>query len=75
MEDGVIERMRAALKNVIPYTVIGGETLSKIALRFYGYENLWDFIWLNSGANFHPDLIIPGQKLTLPWLRTLYSLI
>ncbi|GEM_PF-7032899 len=49
-----------------PYTVVTGDTLSKIALRVYGYENLWDFIWFNSGANFHPDLILPGQKLTLP---------
>lgn len=49
-----------------PYTVVMGDTLSKIALKFYGHANLWDFIWLNSGANFHPDLIIPGQKLTLP---------
>lgn len=49
-----------------PYTVVTGDSLSKIALRYYGHANLWDFIWLNSGANFHPDLIIPGQKLTLP---------
>lgn len=49
-----------------PYTVVTGDSLSKIALRFYGHANLWDFIWLNSGANFHPDLIIPGQKLSLP---------
>lgn len=49
-----------------PYTVVAGDSLSKIALRFYGHANLWDFIWVNSGANFHPDLIIPGQKLTLP---------
>lgn len=49
-----------------PYTVVSGDSLSKIALRFYGHANLWDFIWLNSGANFHPDLIIPGQTLCLP---------
>jgi hypothetical protein len=49
-----------------PYTVVTGDSLSKIALRYYGHANLWDFIWWNSGANFHPDLILPGQKLTLP---------
>ncbi len=49
-----------------PYSVISGDTLSKIALRFYGYENLWDIIWEASGMNFHPDMIIPGQKLILP---------
>ncbi len=49
-----------------PYTVISGDTLSKIALKYYGYANLWDIIWKASGMNFHPDLIIPGQKLTMP---------
>ena len=49
-----------------PYSVISGDTLSKIALRFYGHANLWDIIWQQSGMNFHPDLIMPGQKLTLP---------
>jgi nucleoid-associated protein YgaU len=49
-----------------PYIVVTGDTLSKIALKFYGYENLWDIIWLDSGADFHPDKIVPGQKLSLP---------
>jgi nucleoid-associated protein YgaU len=49
-----------------PYTVTSGDTLSKIALKYYGHENLWDIIWEASGMNFHPDLIIPGQKLILP---------
>jgi nucleoid-associated protein YgaU len=49
-----------------PYTVISGDTLSKIALKYYGHENLWDIIWDASGMNFHPDQIIPGQKLILP---------
>jgi len=49
-----------------PYTVSSGDTLSKIALKYYGHENLWDIIWEASGMNFHPDQIIPGQKLSLP---------
>jgi hypothetical protein len=49
-----------------PYPVASGDTLSKIALRFYGYTNLWDIIWFNNGMSFHPDQIVPGQKLTLP---------
>lgn len=49
-----------------PYTVVTGDTLSKIAQKFYGYENLWDIIWMDSGADFHPDRIVPGQKLSLP---------
>jgi nucleoid-associated protein YgaU len=49
-----------------PYTVVSGDTLSKIALKYYGHENLWDIIWEASGRNFHPDQIVPGQKLCLP---------
>ena len=49
-----------------PYIVASGDTLSKIALKYYGHENLWDIIWVASGMNFHPDQIVPGQKLNLP---------
>lgn len=49
-----------------PYTVLLGDTLPKIAQVNYGYANLWDIIWFQSGANFHPDRIMLGQKLILP---------
>jgi len=50
------------------YTVVSGDSLSKIAKRFYGDANDWRRIYeANSeviGAN--PDLIRPGQKLRIP---------
>lgn len=49
-----------------PYIVASGDTLSKIALKYYGHENLWDIIWMASGMNFHPDQIVPDQKIILP---------
>jgi len=51
----------------ILYIVKLHNTLSKLAFRFYGYQNLWDIIyWRNFRSNFHPNLIYPGQKLILP---------
>lgn len=49
-----------------PYTVVIGDKLSKIALKFYGYENLWDKIYLHNKWNYSPDDIVPGQKIILP---------
>jgi LysM repeat protein len=51
------------------YVVQRGDTLSAIAQRFYGSYHLWPLIFQ---ANRHliadPDLIHPGQVLTLPGL-------
>ena len=50
------------------YTVAAGDSLSKIAKRFYGNANDWRRIYDANreviGAN--PDLIRPGQKLRIP---------
>jgi nucleoid-associated protein YgaU len=50
------------------YTVVSGDSLSKIAKRFYGDANDWRRIYEANreviGAN--PDLIRPGQKLSIP---------
>ena len=50
------------------YTVVGGDSLSKIAQRFYGNPSQWNKIYLANkgviGAN--PNLILPGQKLVIP---------
>ena len=50
------------------YTVAAGDSLSKIAKRFYGDANDWRRIYEANreliGAN--PDLIRPGQKLRIP---------
>lgn len=50
------------------YTVAKGDSLSKIAKRFYGDAAKWRRIYDANkaviGAN--PDLIKPGQVLTIP---------
>jgi nucleoid-associated protein YgaU len=49
------------------YTVVKGDSLSKIAKREYGDANKWRKIY---EANRHlikdPDLIYPGQLLNVP---------
>ena len=49
------------------YTVVTGDSLSKIAKRTYGDATRWRAIYeLNKDIIKNPDLIFPGQVLTLP---------
>jgi LysM repeat protein len=49
------------------YTVVSGDTLSRIALRFYGNANLWSIIYYaNRDIIRDPNLIFPGQVLKIP---------
>jgi hypothetical protein len=50
------------------YTVVRGDSLSKIAKKFYGNANLWHKIYAANKAviGSNPNLILPGQKLTIP---------
>jgi nucleoid-associated protein YgaU len=49
------------------YTVVAGDTLSKIAKRFYGDANRWPRIHeANRDQITNPDLIYPGQTLRIP---------
>ena len=49
------------------YTVVPGDSLSKIAKHFYGDANLWRRIWeANRNQIKNPDLIQPGQILEIP---------
>lgn len=49
------------------YTVQSGDSLSKIAKRVYGDANKWHTIYeANRDKIKNPDLIHPGQVLTLP---------
>jgi nucleoid-associated protein YgaU len=49
------------------YTVVAGDSLSKIAKREYGDAQKWRAIFeANRDKIKDPDLIHPGQKLTLP---------
>lgn len=49
------------------YTVVAGDSLSKIAKRELGDANKWNAIYeANRDKISNPDLIHPGQVLTLP---------
>jgi nucleoid-associated protein YgaU len=49
------------------YTVVGGDSLSKIAKKFYGDANQWKKIFeANRDTVKNPDLIHPGQVLKIP---------
>jgi nucleoid-associated protein YgaU len=49
----------------LTYTVVSGDTLSKIAKRFYGDANHYHQIAKASGID-NPDKIDVGQTITLP---------
>lgn len=49
------------------YTVVGGDSLSKIAQQFYGHANRWREIFeANRDQISNPDLIKVGQVLKIP---------
>ena len=49
------------------YTVVAGDSLSKIAKKFYGNPNEWRRIHeANKDVVKNPDLIPPGQVLQIP---------
>lgn len=49
------------------YTVVAGDTLSKISKHFYGDASKWKDIWEANKAQIkNPDLIQIGQVLTIP---------
>lgn len=49
------------------YIVQAGDSLSKIALRFYGSVSEWGKIFeANKSLITNPTLIYPGQKLIIP---------
>jgi nucleoid-associated protein YgaU len=49
------------------YTVVGGDSLSKIAKHFYGNANEYMKIFeANKDKLKNPDLIKPGQTLRIP---------
>ena len=49
------------------YEIVSGDTLSKIAKKFYGDANQYDKIFeVNREVIRDPDLIFPGQKIRIP---------
>ena len=57
----------ASAAQVQTYTVVSGDSLSKIAKHFYGNANDWHKIFdANRDKLSNPDLIHPGQVLRIP---------
>jgi nucleoid-associated protein YgaU len=49
------------------YTVVAGDSLSKIAKKYYGDASQWKRIFeANRDQIENPDLIQPGWKLAIP---------
>ncbi len=49
------------------YTIVSGDSLSKIAKHFYGDPMKWKTIYeANQDVIKDPDLIHPGQKIIIP---------
>ncbi len=49
------------------YTVVSGDSLSKISRRIYGDASKWKKIYeANTDQIKNPDLIYPGQVLKIP---------
>ena len=58
-----------AMAKDVTYTVVGGDTLSKIAKRHYGEASKWHAIFdANRDVIKNPDLIQIGWVLKLPQL-------
>jgi nucleoid-associated protein YgaU len=53
------------------YTVVSGDSLSRIAKHFYGRGGQWHAIFAaNRDLIDDPDKIFPGQVLTIPAIDT-----
>ena len=56
--------------NKTSYTVQSGETLTKIALKFYGSKNYWPYIAIhNKGTLKNTNQLSVGVKLEIPELK------
>ena len=56
-----------AVAAAVFYTVVSGDTLSKISLHFYKDANKYNKIFeANKPLLSHPDKIYPGQSLRIP---------
>lgn len=49
------------------YTIVSGDSLSKIAKKYYGNANKWNVLFEeNKEIIQNPDLIYPGQVIRVP---------
>jgi nucleoid-associated protein YgaU len=64
---GVSGTAAAAAPAATTYTVVGGDSLSKIAKTFFGNANRWHEIFdANRDQISNPDMIRVGQVLKIP---------
>ena len=67
VQSGSSSTAPAAQSQSRTYTVVAGDSLSKIAKREYGDASKWHRIFeANRDKIQNPDLIHPGQVLNLP---------
>lgn len=67
VQSGSTTRPAAPVDSARTYTVQAGDSLSKIAKREYGDASKWKAIYeANRDKISNPDLIHPGQSLTIP---------
>jgi nucleoid-associated protein YgaU len=67
VESGAESTAPAPAGSMQSYTVVKGDTLSKIAKQFYGNANRWREIFeANRDQISNPDLIQPGQVFKIP---------
>lgn len=67
VQSGVSSTAPTAAAPVTTYTVVKGDSLSRIAKHVYGNANRWREIFeANRDQISNPDLIQPGQVLKIP---------
>jgi nucleoid-associated protein YgaU len=67
VQSGSASTAPAAAGRAQSYTVVKGDTLSKIAKHYYGNANRWREIFeANRDQISNPDLIKPGQIFKIP---------
>lgn len=66
-EEVTIEELQEiVLTNAESYTVVRGDTLSKISDKFYNEKYLFPLIALANDLDVNPDFILPQMTLVIP---------
>ena len=63
----VVEEVEPAEPEIKTYEIQAGDSLSKIAKKFYGQANDWNKIYeANKDVIKDPNVIYPGQEIVIP---------